>query len=455
MPESPATVASASPQTPSRSDPLVESPDKGINYVYEDPQQQQQQQQQQPQEQQQQQPQEQQQQQPQEQQQQQQPQEPPQQQQQQTPPQPQSRRPSAAQYDALLQQQQQQYQHYPQYYADHDSRVGGPSHLPYAPHMPLSSQARRPPYPVMQQYRHPHPHQQQQPHPHHVRPTLPALYQVPMMRGGAGGNSQHPPGSMDGSVPGGGGGGGSSHAGGTGGAMSAGMTGGPSNVMMMGGGTGPAGMVGPNMMGGVGMGGMGMGMGMASGMGVGMGGPTVSGMGGPGMGGMGGIGGIGGMDPRNDPQMIRVPYVPPVASLVTLIRFHDPVLVAHCEYYSTRYESVVVDLEIKPPVVELVTYEEDGTESKSTDDLPFLVCHVSLWDTTGTKERGMVENVYSSGGSNPVDASVHALVGSLATVAQPLKDADGVRRLMFLFPDLSIRLPGEYRLMFQLVDVSA
>ncbi|KAJ3001983.1 hypothetical protein HKX48_002586, partial [Thoreauomyces humboldtii] len=71
----------------------------------------------------------------------------------------------------------------------------------------------------------------------------------------------------------------------------------------------------------------------------------------------------------------------------------------------------------------------------------------------------MVENAYSQeahGGTRSMDdASVHNIVGAQATVAKPLRDVDHTNRMMFLYPDLSVRLPGRYSIRFQLVDVSS
>ncbi|KND02721.1 uncharacterized protein SPPG_01804 [Spizellomyces punctatus DAOM BR117] len=108
-----------------------------------------------------------------------------------------------------------------------------------------------------------------------------------------------------------------------------------------------------------------------------------------------------------------------------------------------------------PPVVELVRLDAAGKEIDSCEEAPFLVCHASLWNPEGTEDRSLVENVYAQGGGNDAaDASVHAVVGSQVAIAQSLKDVDDKRKMMFLYPDLSVRLPGRYSFRFQLVDVS-
>lgn len=108
----------------------------------------------------------------------------------------------------------------------------------------------------------------------------------------------------------------------------------------------------------------------------------------------------------------------------------------------------------EPPVVELVRVGADGNAINSCEEAPFLVCHASLWSADGLEDRSLVENIYATSGSNPADTSVHAVVGSQVAISQPLVDVDGKRKMMFLFPDLSVRLPGQYTLRFQLVDVS-
>ncbi|KAI9094435.1 velvet factor [Phlyctochytrium arcticum] len=108
-----------------------------------------------------------------------------------------------------------------------------------------------------------------------------------------------------------------------------------------------------------------------------------------------------------------------------------------------------------PPVVELVRIDANGHEFSSCEEAPFLVCHASLWSGDGTQDRSLVENVYAQGsGHDAADASVHAVVGSQVAIAQALRDVDDQRKMMFLYPDLSVRLPGQYSLRFQLVDVS-
>ncbi|KAJ3051795.1 hypothetical protein HK097_007184 [Rhizophlyctis rosea] len=106
-----------------------------------------------------------------------------------------------------------------------------------------------------------------------------------------------------------------------------------------------------------------------------------------------------------------------------------------------------------PPVVEVVTYDDAGRETPCTADPPLLLLHASLFDATGTAGRELVENVYSTGGPGSTDAAVHVLIGSTVATAQCLADEHGAKRCMFLFPDLSVRLPGQYRLRFTLVDV--
>ncbi|KAJ3029575.1 hypothetical protein HDV00_009536 [Rhizophlyctis rosea] len=97
--------------------------------------------------------------------------------------------------------------------------------------------------------------------------------------------------------------------------------------------------------------------------------------------------------------------------------------------------------------------DASGSEDVSTSDPPFLLLHAALYDRTGTIGREMVENVNASGGPGTSDAAVHTLIGTTVATGQCLMDEFGVKRCLFLFPDLSVRLPGEWRLRFSLVDV--
>ncbi|KND02649.1 uncharacterized protein SPPG_01736 [Spizellomyces punctatus DAOM BR117] len=106
-----------------------------------------------------------------------------------------------------------------------------------------------------------------------------------------------------------------------------------------------------------------------------------------------------------------------------------------------------------PPVVELIKYDERNIRDSSAQEEPYLVCHASLCSADGTEDRGLINNIYADESAGELGASQHALVGCAVATAQPLKDVHGVKKLMFIFPDLSVRPPGHLRLKFRLVDL--
>ncbi|TPX64995.1 hypothetical protein SpCBS45565_g05511 [Spizellomyces sp. 'palustris'] len=106
-----------------------------------------------------------------------------------------------------------------------------------------------------------------------------------------------------------------------------------------------------------------------------------------------------------------------------------------------------------PPIIELVKYNENNIRDSCAQEEPYLVCHASLCSADGTEDRGLINNIYADESAGELGASQHALVGCAVATAQPLKDVDGVKKLMFIFPDLSVRPPGHLRLKFRLVDL--
>lgn len=77
-------------------------------------------------------------------------------------------------------------------------------------------------------------------------------------------------------------------------------------------------------------------------------------------------------------------------------------------------------------------------------DCPFYVLHVSLWSTDMKKKIDLIE------GQLPV----RALIGSLVSTPSLLKDLDDDEKYYFFaFPDLSVRMTGQFRLKFSLIHL--
>jgi hypothetical protein len=113
-----------------------------------------------------------------------------------------------------------------------------------------------------------------------------------------------------------------------------------------------------------------------------------------------------------------------------------------------------------PPVVELVAQDLDGKilrDPRIFSD-PFTLCTVHLISaedpavdlTLGpmtSPHLGMKEESWSSqGGNGPSFAVARVLVGSYASELMCLEDLDGKCSGLFVFPDLSVRCEGKYRL---------
>jgi len=85
------------------------------------------------------------------------------------------------------------------------------------------------------------------------------------------------------------------------------------------------------------------------------------------------------------------------------------------------------------------------TSSLRDGELPFLIAHLSLYSGDGTQRLDM--------GSFPRQ-QIPILYGSLATTVQQLRDLDGDQGLFFVFPDVSIKTAGRYRLGVTLCRIS-
>lgn len=63
-----------------------------------------------------------------------------------------------------------------------------------------------------------------------------------------------------------------------------------------------------------------------------------------------------------------------------------------------------------------------------------------------TRRYDTVENTFST--------PLKCLIGSLVSSSTLLKDMHGEKGYYFAFPDLSVRMTGEYRLLFSLVHLA-
>lgn len=103
-----------------------------------------------------------------------------------------------------------------------------------------------------------------------------------------------------------------------------------------------------------------------------------------------------------------------------------------------------------PPICELLCFNEKGERiGISCEEQIFFVCHCGLWSEDCEKERNLIANPCAS------STFTRILVGSLVSSTYSLLSPDGIPSVYFIFPDLSVRMEGKYRLKFSLCNLGA
>jgi hypothetical protein len=111
-----------------------------------------------------------------------------------------------------------------------------------------------------------------------------------------------------------------------------------------------------------------------------------------------------------------------------------------------------------PPVVELI--KNNGLVSSTQNQTLLLQC--TLWNEEGTEHRNIIRatpGATAGLGSEedlpvqPEEKYARAVMGKIFATAVPLKDEHGKHGFLYIFPDLSIRVEGRYRLKFDLLRV--
>ncbi|KAF9499431.1 hypothetical protein BDN71DRAFT_181851 [Pleurotus eryngii] len=102
-------------------------------------------------------------------------------------------------------------------------------------------------------------------------------------------------------------------------------------------------------------------------------------------------------------------------------------------------------LPLTPPiVVQLIVTDPSGNSIIPEVELPFLIAHLSLLSADGQRQLDM--------GSAPGgDLSPPILYGNLVSSVHQLEDLQGNMGMYFLFPDVSIRYRGQFRLRVNLM----
>lgn len=119
-----------------------------------------------------------------------------------------------------------------------------------------------------------------------------------------------------------------------------------------------------------------------------------------------------------------------------------------------------------PPIIECYEIDADGRRLAEAPQDPFLTLHVSLWNDDGTDERNLIvtnqprriditrQNEELMQTPDASAKITRVLMGSLVASPTKLDDEYGKRGAFFVFPDLSIRTEGSYRLKFSMFSMS-
>ncbi|KAK5118415.1 hypothetical protein LTR62_002929 [Meristemomyces frigidus] len=99
-----------------------------------------------------------------------------------------------------------------------------------------------------------------------------------------------------------------------------------------------------------------------------------------------------------------------------------------------------------PPILELRTTDAE-TGAPRDDHQAMLALHCTLMTPDGRHDDTEVP------GSEPNTQATRRLMGTLVSSPYPAKDEHDVAGLFFVFPDLSCRSPGRYRLRFKLIRI--
>jgi hypothetical protein len=96
-----------------------------------------------------------------------------------------------------------------------------------------------------------------------------------------------------------------------------------------------------------------------------------------------------------------------------------------------------------PPIIQLKI--TSGSNTWEEQPSPFYVIHAGLWSPDMEAEQNILYTL---------NAPIRILTGSLVSSGHFLKDINDELTTFFVFPDLSVRIDGKYRLKFMLMDIS-
>ncbi|KAI8927139.1 velvet factor-domain-containing protein [Entophlyctis helioformis] len=118
------------------------------------------------------------------------------------------------------------------------------------------------------------------------------------------------------------------------------------------------------------------------------------------------------------------------------------------------------------PIAQVIMRNPDGSYGRARyDDAAFLISHVTLWSTDMSTQLSAVSAPAPTSFGPPIigrspapdvpPTSQHnqILLGALISPCHILSDVDGDRGLFFIFPDVSVRTSGTYRIKISLYDI--
>jgi hypothetical protein len=97
-----------------------------------------------------------------------------------------------------------------------------------------------------------------------------------------------------------------------------------------------------------------------------------------------------------------------------------------------------------PPIIQLIINPDSYENDRALESLSYVM-HAGLW----SDDMKIEQNIYYTG-----NTITKILVGSLVSSVHLSRDLNHELGIFFVFPDLSVRIDGNYRLKFVLMDIS-
>ncbi|KAI9025173.1 velvet factor-domain-containing protein [Phycomyces nitens] len=98
------------------------------------------------------------------------------------------------------------------------------------------------------------------------------------------------------------------------------------------------------------------------------------------------------------------------------------------------------------PVIHLIVRNQAGFIDQDCMEMPFFVIHASLWSVDMQHQIDVLKG--------PASVAFRILLGSTVSSPLQLKGLDNNPGTYFSFPELSVRMPGQYRLKFTLIHLT-